>query len=164
MSGRRQAEGWWIAFRSTSQALRARIDAMFRRRVPLIALFAVLVLVGIAGLTPWPAARTTAISRENAAKLREGLTVAEVEAILGGPPRDDSTGPLAGDNRDGTASTIWFWPQPLVTRPPPRAWISDCVAVHVQFDDAGRALSVSCVPLFRMEEGPLATLRRWLHL
>jgi hypothetical protein len=38
----------------------------------------------------WP---RTAITRENAAMIRPGMTRGEVEAILGGPPRDETTGP-----------------------------------------------------------------------
>src|SRR4051812_40868610 len=41
----------------------------------------------------WP---RTAITADNAAKVREGMTLAEVEALLG-PARDESTGPLAAE-------------------------------------------------------------------
>ena len=38
----------------------------------------------------------TAINRTNCERIEIGMTLAEVEAILGGPMRDESTGPLAG--------------------------------------------------------------------
>src|SRR4051812_18163811 len=43
----------------------------------------------------------SAINGENAAKIRRGMTLAEVEAILGGPPRADSTCPLLFEDDPG---------------------------------------------------------------
>jgi hypothetical protein len=37
------------------------------------------------------------ISKENATRIRDGMTLAEVEAILGGPARDESNGQLEAD-------------------------------------------------------------------
>ena len=64
---------------------------MTRRRVLLLGLLATAVGVAAAAWLLWP---RTAITRENAAKVREGMTLAEVEAILGGPARDETTGPV----------------------------------------------------------------------
>ena len=150
--------GATAGFHSTCPPSRATIDGMNRRRRFLF-LFLAAIVVGMAvGVwAMWP--RPSAITRENASTVREGMTLADVEAILGGPARDESTGLLAPDNRDGTSSTIWMWAQP-----PPRAWISDCVAVHVRFDNAGLAQAVWCIPLRRIEECTLDRLRRWLRL
>jgi hypothetical protein len=43
----------------------------------------------------WP---RTAITRENAEKVQLGMTLAEVEAILGGPARDQAGGSLVADS------------------------------------------------------------------
>ena len=64
---------------------------MGRRRVLLLGSAAVVVVgLAIGVWTLWP---RTAITEENAAKLRPGMTLAEVEAILGGPARIETTGP-----------------------------------------------------------------------
>jgi hypothetical protein len=127
----------------------------------LVGLPAALLLFGVGAWLLYP---RSAITRANAEKIREGMTLAEVEAILGGPPRDDSTGLLTGDNNpDGTGSTIWIWPAPMPNSPA-LEWVSDHVAVRVHFDDAGRAESVSRIPLCRAEEGLLDRFRRWLGL
>jgi hypothetical protein len=61
------------------------------RRMLLFGLPAAVVAVAVSAWLLWP---RTAITRENADKIRMGMTLAEVEAILGGPARDESTGPL----------------------------------------------------------------------
>src|SRR6266478_2347267 len=60
------------------------------RRLLLLALATVAVLVAGVCLL-WP---QSAITRENAEMIWEGMTLAEVEAILGGPARDETTGPV----------------------------------------------------------------------
>jgi hypothetical protein len=42
----------------------------------------------------WP---RSGITRENAARIQNGMTLEEVEVILGGPARDDATGPATWD-------------------------------------------------------------------
>src|SRR5260370_30931418 len=69
------------------------------RLVPL-GLLGGLFALGLGGWLLWP---RTAITPENAAKIREGMTLLEVEAILGGPGRNESTGTLTGDD-----STLWL--------------------------------------------------------
>ena len=56
-----------------------------RRRLMLFGLLAGLLALGAGGWLLWP--RTSAITRENAAKIKAGMSLAEVEAILGGPAR-----------------------------------------------------------------------------
>jgi len=42
----------------------------------------------------WP---PTAITPENAAKIEKGMTLTDVETILGGPARDESAGAVIAD-------------------------------------------------------------------
>jgi hypothetical protein len=58
------------------------------RRLLLFAVPAGLAVALIAAWLLWP---RTAITRENAEKIQVGMTLAEVEAILGGPARDDQS-------------------------------------------------------------------------
>jgi outer membrane protein assembly factor BamE (lipoprotein component of BamABCDE complex) len=67
---------------------------MTRRRLLLFALIAVAVVLAVGVWLLWP---RTAITRENAAKIQAGMTLAEVEAILGGPARDEMTGRVLSD-------------------------------------------------------------------
>src|SRR3954465_7795793 len=53
----------------------------------------------IAGCAAWLLSPRTAITQENAARIPAGMTLAEVEAILGGAGRDESTGLLFLDSR-----------------------------------------------------------------
>ena len=62
---------------------------MTRRR---LLMFGFLVMLVMLGVGVWLLLPTTAITRENAAKIQEGMTLAEVEAILGGPARSEADG------------------------------------------------------------------------
>jgi hypothetical protein len=65
-----------------------------RSRRLLIALPVAVVLTLALAWLLWP---RMAITRDNAAKITVGMTLAEVEAILGGPARDETTGPVTLD-------------------------------------------------------------------
>jgi hypothetical protein len=112
------------------------------RRV-LSGLLAMLVVLGVCVWALWP---QSAITRENAAKIQKGMTLAEVEAILGEPPRDDNDPdlPTFGSLRR------------------PSCWLADGLLVSVVFDTTGRVASCdsSTVPI----PNPLEKLRRWLRL
>src|SRR5262245_10142275 len=64
---------------------------------------AALASLGALGLTAWLLWPRTAITRENGEKIHEGMTQAEVEAILGGPARDEASGPLVADSTPAEA-------------------------------------------------------------
>jgi hypothetical protein len=131
------------------------------------------VLALACGWLLWP---RTAITRENAAKIQVGMTMAEVEAILGGPARDEMTGPCVPDLTEeerGRAGPSRMSEQrridllvataPTAAVPWPR-WRSDRVAVVVLFDTDGRVSDCLSFPVRRVDEGPLDRLRRWLGL
>jgi hypothetical protein len=94
------------------------------------------------------------ITEENAAKIQERMTQAQVETILGGP---------------GQAERRSDWPEETML-----CWETDCLVVYVwvKCDNVGRELVARsiAIPLRRggvhqlREPGPLDMIRRWLKL
>jgi hypothetical protein len=123
-----------------------------RRRLLLFGLFAGLTVLGVGVSLIRP--RPTAITPENAAKIQEGMTLDEVEAILGGPARHETTG-LTASAGDG-----WKPPAHLEHV----EWHSDQAWVKVYFRENGCAAASHWWPVRRVQESYLATLRRWLRL
>src|ERR1700722_14790543 len=78
---------------------------MSRRRLLVFGFLVVLVMLGVGGVVLWAQPRT-AITRENAAKIQVGMALTEVEAILGGPARDESSGPLFVDRSVAGADSV----------------------------------------------------------
>jgi hypothetical protein len=147
---------------------------MFSRgRALLLTLFFV---VASCLLAAWLLRPQTAITQENAAKITEGMTRAEVEALLGGPARDETTGPVVLDRNDdlevdlqaahyehllvkslrNQAAGVGF----------PRAveWHSNQVSILVRFNRAGCVTDCNSIPRRRTNESPLDMVRRWLGL
>jgi len=141
------------------------------RRLLMIGLPAVLVAVLLTTWLFWP---RTPITRGNATRIVEGLSLAEVEGILGGPARDESTGPavidgghlLADAKRalESRALERVRWANADAAGDPPRVqtWLSDHVMVIVQFDADGRVTACDPFPVHPSRESPLDRLRRWL--
>jgi outer membrane protein assembly factor BamE (lipoprotein component of BamABCDE complex) len=59
---------------------------MVNRRLLMVAVLVTLVLLGVSAWALWPREQS-AITRANAEKIQVGMTLAEVQTILGGPPR-----------------------------------------------------------------------------
>jgi hypothetical protein len=122
------------------------------RRLLLLILPAGLVALAIAIWVLWP---RTAINRENFEKIHRGMAVAEVEAILGGPPGDYGSGSEAPYNDlfipSGNrliAGEEWIGPEAVIT---------------VAFDQTGRVRNTQI--LERGGRDPLWTrFRHWLGL
>jgi hypothetical protein len=129
----------------------ARMNRRARRPL-LLTLAATLLVTLVAVWLLWP---RTAITRENAEKIRPGMTLAEVEAILGGPARDESTGPPASDLSEALEA---------YDRPGRLKWQSDHVVMWLNLDAAGNVGQVSTVPVRRADESTLDRFRRWLGL
>jgi hypothetical protein len=106
----------------------------------------------------WPRAAVTAITRENAARIQEGMTLAEAKTILGGPATGQPT------------------TRPWVTSPDPSGWTSrrnsdkdqrvwwctDEIHVGITVDTNGQITSCHC---WNVRDERLAeVLRRWLRL
>ncbi len=139
---------------------------MTRSRVLLLGTVAVAAALAVAAWTVWPTA--TAITADNAARIKQGMTLAEVEAILGGPARDETTGPVerieppefALPDARGIAWRITI----ADLRPALQRWESDQARVWIHIDAEGRVTDCQVFPMQRAKEGALAALCRWLRL
>ncbi|SRR5260370_6050871 len=144
---------------------------MTRRRLLLVVSAGVLAASLALGAGAWLRWPRTAITRENAAKIHIGMTLAEVEAILGGPPRDDVA----------AASVRYdFNPDPRVSNrladeleekafgpsdgfPPTLEWRSGEAVVRAQFGDR-RVIACAAFPVRPVAVSPIDRLRRWFRL
>jgi SmpA / OmlA family len=82
-------------------------------------------------------------TRDNYEKIRRGMNEQEVEAILGGPPGDYTTGPWRVELREA-------WDKGHTRR----LWISDSGRIAVFFDQQGLARSAAFVEL-HVDELPI---------
>jgi hypothetical protein len=127
---------------------------MASRRLLLIvytAILVTLVALSVAFLAP----RATLITWTNAERIQRGMTLQEVEQLLGGPARDESTRPtvpacIICDGYDSMNA-------------PSGEWKSDEVVVWVYLID-GRVHVCKVMPPAAVEEGLVEMLRRWLRL
>jgi hypothetical protein len=124
-----------------------------RRRLLLLAVVGVAALA-LGGWLLWP---RTAITRDNAERIQVGMNLAEVEAILGGPARDQRRAVVEYDMARGEQE-----PTELENAPELRelVWMSDEARVGVYMRDAvvaGKAFEPAWEP-----PGTLTILLRWL--
>ena len=107
-----------------------------------------LLVVSAIVLLLWP---QSAITRDNAAQIRPGMTVSEVEEILGGPARDEA--PEWAPMRQMFQSVR-----------PDLEWSSDQVSVRVYLEADGRVKESRAIPAPPGSRDIVARLRRWLRL
>jgi hypothetical protein len=147
------------------------------RRFLFLSLGAVLVGFAAGAWLLWP---RPFITRGNAAKIEKGMTLGEVQALLGGPERIETTGPTEGDADDDAADApdgerraterfliaLTHAAQSSRARidGAKRTWGSDRVAIFVVFDADQRVIDLAVRPLRRAPESLADMLRRWLHL
>jgi hypothetical protein len=131
---------------------------------------AVAVLAGARLL--WP---RSAITAKTAEKVRPVTTLAEVEAILGGPARDESTGPTERDDDPGAAGPggggvigfAWALGPSLPDGNPcelRKMWATDHLMVVVDFNGGGRVTAKRTFRTHLVRETLRDRLRRWLGL
>jgi hypothetical protein len=126
---------------------------MTRRRVLVLGSVGVIAALALAACAVWP--RASEINSENAAKIKHGMTRAEVESILGGPPRFDATGRVSYD--------LTGIPGVRPISPAMREWTSDEVLVMVWIGVDDRVQRCVAIPV-RREESIIVIGRRWLGL
>ncbi len=149
---------------------------MTRRRRFLFLPLAAIAVGLVVALVLWS---RTMITRENAAKVENGMTRKQVEAILG-TPRNETSGQVEYDGADmdelDQLSALWERARQVQLAWPLRGnldgggvvtiaiWESDQVHVVAVFDPAGTVAGHAAVPMRRVQESPLAMIRRWLRL
>jgi hypothetical protein len=119
---------------------------MTRRRLLVFSLIATLVGLGVGAWALWP--QRTAITRENAAKIQKGMTLAEVEAILGGTARHELPPGSLVTTIGAVVPDAW--------------WQSEDAVVWLNLDSDGRVAEVHCVD-GPSDVDPLSILPRWLR-
>jgi hypothetical protein len=125
-----------------------------RRRFLFLALPVVLVLLGVGAWVLWPKPQVTAITRDNAERIQPGMTLAEVEAILEGPARDET---------GGRCWTTYISSTLFVHAIDAQEWIGDECAVAVWFHD-GRVAFRHLGDVVPRDERLVDKFRRWLRL
>ena len=136
-----------------------------RRR--LLVAFVACVAFGFVGVyMVW---RPTAITWESFYGIRVGMTLEQVEAILGGPERDDGDGQwefdvlfdqhvavMGADGVPGKAGPLWDSPA--------HKWAADQVIIRLWFDPEGRVTAGHAAPVRRLPVRLIDRLRRWLSM
>lgn len=112
-------------------------------------------LVAVCLLTAWLLQPWTAITQENAAKITEGMTLADVEEILGGPARNESGMP---DNFINDAF-VMRGVQPFTEK----RWASSGRIVIVHFDDSWRVTRHTTGD-FAVDRSLFDKIRRWFRV
>jgi hypothetical protein len=147
-----------------------------RRRLLVFGLHAALAAVALAAWLLRPPG--TAITRDNAEKIQRGMTLTEVEAILGGPARDESRGRVVLDHGGGRQEEVEMraalYEKILVESFHSQAaggrsrrlleWHSNQVTIWVLVDNRAVVTNCNSIPRRRADEGLLDHLRRWLGL
>jgi hypothetical protein len=114
------------------------------------------VALGVGVWLVWP--QPSAITRENYECIQTGMTRADVEAILGGPARDETTGRCRGQYEEDSTILIWF---PHSTS---WHWIGPECAVAVVLDEEDRVVLKHLGQSVPRDASTLAWLRRLLRL
>ncbi len=135
---------------------------MPRRKLRWVVAVGLVVLAGFVGFAAWP--RPIRVTRENCGRVRQGMTRAEVEALLG-PPGDYRTGPV---DWDGGFVPLKLAPitMPWETSDNDARWAGDSAYIAVRFDPDGRVGSWYVVRTSKAAQSPLGDLlwrlqRQW---
>ena len=132
-----------------------------RRPLLLVVLFTGSLVLGAGAWVLWP--RPSAITVENAEKIRTGMSLAEVETLLGGPPRDETTaaGPL--DSKSGRRHRIERNPHYL-PKDAVMTWSSNTVVLCISANASGEITQCECRIFSFNPESRINMIRRRLHL
>jgi hypothetical protein len=126
---------------------------------------------------------STPICKENYERIEVGMTQADVEGILGGPPGEHYKGPLVYDwladagkpltENEAEArflllrgARIMTYSCYLTGSPPDsgwKDWVSDRTSIGVCFD-ADKVIAKDFMPVRPRADSLLAKLRLWLHM
>jgi hypothetical protein len=120
-----------------------------RRRTLLVVLAALAVVVAVGTVLLWP--RAERVTLENHTSIRSGMTLPEVEAILGGPPGDYRTSPTQFEF--GDPSFRCRRSHLRGTGVSEEHWECDTLALLVRFSDEGTVRCVCPIPTARRAGG-----------
>lgn len=109
-----------------------------------------LLVLGVA-LWYWSESSTSRISTYYMRQISQGMTLGQVQDILGGPPGDYRTPPLAGSGI-GIASSAG------------ECWRGDRLSIFVRFDAAGRVEGITGFYPGKMRPSWYHALQEWLPL
>src|SRR5262245_32307562 len=128
-----------------------------RRRSLILAAACSLVLLGVGWLALPPG---SAICRANYDRLAPGMTLSEVEQILGGPARDESTGRLLLAPSTRSIKTLSLRGRPHAAADETwRYWSTDTAILAICFDKDGYVAQSAFTVVYRESGGPMAMLR-----
>lgn len=138
-----------------------------RRRKLQWALARLAVLIAACSFAFWP--RPARITRESFRLLKEGMSRAEVEAILG-PPGDyasgdtESDGAATGRDYESIMTVEAYLPRPRSSWQ--GDWNGDRIKIHVALNLEGKIFLAWCGPRQPVDHGPLGNLlwrakRQW---
>jgi len=121
---------------------------------------------------PWRPLLFTRITMENARKVDVGMGLDEAEFILGGPERDDSTGPTSlfyydVDQNSGFHEVVARGPMPGDDRHrwfASHRWFSDHARILIGLTADGRVQWIIATPCQPERDNVLNMTRRWLRL
>jgi hypothetical protein len=130
-----------------------------RRRTLLVVLAGLAVVVATGVFVLWPKAQPDRITQENFARVADGMSHAEVEAILG-PPGDHRTAPT-----EATTDFVFFSADGTKIATPD-VWRGDRANIYVAYDLAGCVMGKSSHANNRFPQSPLDNLlwrakRQW---
>jgi len=129
---------------------------MTTRRLLLFGLLAGLIVLGGGVWLLWPRTPRTALTWENAGRVRPGMALDEVEAALGGPARTDLTATVSYCLTDVEG----FDPAAR----PTLEWLSDEVLVMVYLDANQRVQRCDALAVRREDQSIVEIVRRRLGL
>lgn len=136
-----------------------------RRRFLLVFLAAVLAGLAFGVWLLWPPEPVSEINQEHAARIRPGMTLAEVEAILGGPARREGDGPIEPDYE--AFASVADLEQHLkatvrLTGRGAKLWRSHRAMIWVAFNADGRVCETTWCPARFQRHAALELIRQWL--
>jgi hypothetical protein len=126
---------------------------MFKKRRRLWVVVGVLGFVGIVLALLLFYRPVSRISTYHMARIQPGMTRAQVESILGGPPGDYRTPPLRLPDD-----------QMLAQLPAGEQWQGDRYSIYITFDAQGRVENVTGFMPGAMRESWYRALQQWLPL
>jgi hypothetical protein len=138
-----------------------------RKRILLgVGVVAGLAVLGVVGL--WLAIPKHPINREGLGKIRAGMSLPEVEAVLGRPPGNYRTGEVDLDlsQQTGEFENVMFAPEVVLGKRHFRHewWQGDEGNLWVCFDEQDRVVTKEFTPGVCRPPDMFAWLRRWLGL